>query len=218
MQIDPRRSEARDALPDAAAGDGRFGPDYYRRYYGDRRTRVSDLAAVRRLLTFLKGYLAYLRLPVRSVLDVGCGTGQVGIVCRELWPRARYHGFEYSEHLCERYGFAHGSAADFDPQAAFGRDRFDLVVCRGVMQYLDDRAAARALHNLGRWTAGALYLEALTERDWQENCDRERTDGDVELRPGSYYRRRLARDFQTAGGGLFVARSAGVAMFELEGG
>jgi len=106
--------------------------------------------------------------------------------------------------------------ATFDPARELGRATFDLVICQGVLQYLDDRTAARALANLARWTDGVLFLEALTRRDWRENCDRERTDGDVHLRDGAWYRRRLARHFQRCGGGVFVARAAGCSLFELE--
>ena len=205
--------------PEKDRGDGRnsFDADYYRRYYGDAATRVSDFAEIRRLAGFVAGYLRYLQVPVRSILDVGCGVGHWRRAAAALWPRARYFGVEYSEHLCERFGFHHGSIVDLDPRAAFGRDGFDLVVCQGVLQYLDDRDAARAIQNLGEWTDGALYLEALTDRDWAENCDRERTDGNVHLRPVDFYRRRLAPHFQTCGGGVFCSRRAGVTLFELEG-
>ncbi len=90
-------------------------------------------------------------------------------------------------------------------------------MCQGVLQYLDDRAAAKALANLARWTDGALYVEALTARDWRHNCDRTRTDGDVHLRPGDWYRRRLARHFLAGGGGVFVSKKSGVTLYELEG-
>ena len=81
---------------------------------------------------------------------------------------------------------------------------------------LDDRDAIRAIDNLGRLCEGALYLEALTERDWRHNCDRTVTDGEVYLRPGSFYRTRLARHFHAVGGGVFVHRRAPVTLFELE--
>ena len=93
---------------------------------------------------------------------------------------------------------------------------FDLVICQGVLQYLDDKSATAAIANLAPLTRGALFLEALTSLDWQTNCDREVTDGDVRLRAGHWYRRRLAPHFKAAGGGLFVTRTAPVSMFELE--
>ncbi|MCK5941837.1 MAG: class I SAM-dependent methyltransferase [Planctomycetes bacterium] len=198
-------------------GDQPFGADYYRRFYGDARTRVSDQREILRLATFVASYLGYLQVPVRSILDIGCGVGHWQKACAKLWPKARYHGVEYSQYLCDRHGWHQGSIVDLDPEPELGRATFDLVVCQGVLQYLDDRDAAAALDNLARWTDGALYLEALTQRDWDENCDRSVTDGEVHLRSGSFYRERLREHFQDCGGGVFCARRAGVALFELEG-
>lgn len=194
-----------------------FGADYYRRYYKDKNTRVSDSTEIRRLATFVAGYLEYLEVDVRTILDVGCGVGHWQTAGKELWPTARYYGVEYSEHLCQQFGWHQGSIVTLDPKAELGRARFDLVICQGVRQYLGDRAAATAPDNLAQWSSGALYLEALTELDWQENCDQTVTDGDVHLRSGSFYRKRLGKHFQTYGGGVFCSRRAGVSLFELEG-
>lgn len=195
----------------------RFGPDYYRRYYDDPRTRVTDRAAVATLARFVAAFLRHLDQPVRHILDIGCGRGHWRSAARQLWPAATWHGVEYSTHLCEEHGWVHGSVVDFEPLAWFDRAEFDLVICQGVLQYLDDRGAARAMQNLARWTSGALYLEALTQKDWRERCDRTRTDGDVHLRTGAWYRRRLDRHFLAGGGGVFVSKRAGVTLFELEG-
>lgn len=195
----------------------RFDADYYRRFYHDPATRVGDLAGVQKLAALVAAWMRYLELPVRRVLDVGCGVGHWRTALRTHFPKARYHGVEYSEHLCQQFGWVRGSIVDFDPTAAIGDDHFDLVVCQGVLQYLDDRAAARAITNLGRWTGGALYLEALTALDWRRNCDKKRTDGAVHLRDGQWYRQRLARHFHDAGGGVFPSRRAGITLFELEG-
>lgn len=210
------RPTARPAGPNPAAAE-RFDAAYYRKFYGDRETRVSDLAAIRRLAGFLHGYLAYLELPVRHVLDAGCGIGHWQKAVRAFWPKARYHGLEYSPWLCERYGWTQGSVVDFDGRRLRRDGTFDLVVCQGVLQYLTDRDAARAIDNLAQLCGGALYLEALTQKDWDERCDQAVTDGDVHLRPLAWYRRRLDRHFQACGGGLFVRRTAGVTLFELEG-
>lgn len=206
----------RDPVPPPAAAE-RFDRDYYDRYYRAPASRVSDLADVRTLANLVAAWLRYLDIEVRHILDVGCGLGHWQVAARELWPRARYHGVEWSEHLCRRLGWTRGSIATLQPQQTLGRATFDLVICQGVLQYLDDRDAGKALANLGRWTDGALFLEALTARDWRENCDRERTDGDVHLREGAWYRHRLARSFQACGGGVFVNRRAGCTLFELEG-
>jgi hypothetical protein len=92
----------------------------------------------------------------------------------------------------------------------------DLVVCHGVLQYLDARSARRAIANLARLTGGALFLEALTAEDWEHNCDRSLTDGDVFLRPAAWYRRELARRFTNCGGGVFLAASSPAVLYELE--
>jgi SAM-dependent methyltransferase len=188
-----------------------FDADYYRRFYLDPATAVSDLAQVRRLCAFVLAYLDFLQLPVRNALDLGCGVGHWQKALREHRPRLRYTGVEFSDFLCRQYGWTKGSAADYRPRATV-----DLVVCQGVLQYLDDRQAARAIANFSKCTHGALYLEALTRTDWRQNCDRSVTDGDVNLRSAEWYRRRLHRHFHALGGGLFVRRSAPVTLFELE--
>ena len=191
----------------------RFDADYYRRFYGDAGTRVVSRQEVARLVRFVASYLDYLQLPVRRVLDAGCGLGWWRAPLRRRFPRAVYTGIELSPYLCQKHGWEQASVVDYRAEQPF-----DLVICQGVLQYLDDREAARAIDNLGRLCRGALYLEALTTEDWQRSVDRSRTDGDVARRSGRWYRRRLARHFESAGGGVFVHRDARVVMFELERG
>jgi SAM-dependent methyltransferase len=200
----------------AAAADERFDRAYYDRFYRDPDTRVSDAQAVGKLAALVAAWTAHLDLPVRTILDVGCGLGHWRAAAKRRWPRAAYFGVERSRHLCDELGWTQGSIVDFDPAAAFGAPTFDLVVCQGVLQYLDDDEADAALANLARWTDGALYLEALTRTDWRERCDRDRTDGAVRLRTGAWHRRRLRPAFTAVGGGVFVARRAGCTFFELE--
>lgn len=189
----------------------RFDAAYYRRFYGDRSTRVADPGSYRRLAAFVGAYLRHLELGVRSVLDIGCGLGQWRPALRKELPDAGYTGVEVSDYLCERYGWTKGSVVDFAPGRAF-----DLVVCQGVLQYLTDRQAACAIGNLARLTRSALFLEVLTRRDWDESCDRETTDGEVHLRQGEWYRRRLRRHFVNCGGGLFLRRPSAAVLYELE--
>lgn len=172
----------------------RFGAAYYRQFYKNRKTCVSDLAAIRRLARFVSGYLGHLEMAVRSILDVGCGVGHWQKATAELWPRARYFGVEHSECLCARHGWTRGSIVDFDPTSLRRDGTFDLVICQGVLQYLNDRQAARAIANLGQWCHGAVHLHS-----------------------GDWYRRRLARHSRDCGGGVFASRTSGVTLFELEG-
>jgi SAM-dependent methyltransferase len=189
----------------------RFDKSYYDRYYRNLRTRVTSPASVASLGRMVCAYLAHLNQPVRRVLDAGCGLGHWRAVIEAHYPRATYTGIEVSEYLCRELGWTQASIAGFRP-----RGRFDLIICQGVLQYLDRSEADAALENLGRLCRGALYLEALTSEDWRENCDKAHTDGDVHLRSADWYRRRLARHFRPLGGGLFLHRDADVVLYALE--
>jgi len=189
-----------------------FDRDYYQRFYLDPKTRVTDRAALDKLGDFVCGYLRYLPIRVERVLDVGCGIGLWRDVITRHFPAARYQGVEVSEYLCERYGWEQGSVVDYT-----SRTRFDLVICQGVLPYLDARAAKRAIENLGALTRGALYLEAVTREDWDGGVlDKRRTDNAMLLRSARWYRRALAPHFTGAGGGVWVSRRAKVSLFALE--
>ena len=188
----------------------RFDKEYYRRFYFDGRTAVISKVEMRARARLIASYADHVGLPVRRILDAGCGIGLLRAPLVRAFPRASYVGLEYSEYLCGRYGWTQGSLAEF------AADPFDLVVCYDVMQYLDDRTAARALANLGRLTRGVLYLSALTTRDWRENCDRTRTDRDVNLREAGWYGARLRRNFRPAGLGFWIRRGAPLTTWEME--
>ncbi len=188
-----------------------FDAAYYERFYLDPRTRVVEPVDIEVQARFLASYLDHLRIHVRSILDLGCGLGRLREPLLARFPRARYTGVEVSEHLCADLGWVHGSVATFR-----SRRRFDLVICQDVLQYLDDAEAERAIANLADLCRGALYFGVLTREDWEESCDRTRTDPNGYVREGTWYRSRLAPAFVCAGGGVFVARRAGVVMFELD--
>jgi SAM-dependent methyltransferase len=189
---------------------GRFDRDYYHRFYFDPRTAVVSRAEMRARAGLIAAYAQHIGLPVRQVLDAGCGIGMLRAPLTRAFPRARYTGLEYSAYLCARYGWTRGSLADFRAEP------FDLVVCYDVLQYLDDRTAAKAIANLARLTRGMLYLSALTARDWRENCDRTRTDPDVHLREVEWYGRRLRRWFRPSGVGFWIRRGAPLTTWEME--
>lgn len=188
-----------------------FDRAYYERFYGHPRTRASDAREVAVLGDFVCAYLRYLEQPVRRVLDIGCGLGFWQDAIRRHYPRARYTGVEISEYLCERLGWIHGSVVDFS-----ARVPFDLVICNDVLQYLPHAEASAAIDNLARLSRGVLYFNLLTREDWEQNCDRERTNGEVHLRSAAWYRRRLRRRFVAVGGGLFVRRGSPIVLWELE--
>jgi trans-aconitate methyltransferase len=185
----------------------RFDAAYYARFYDE--LRIAD--GVDRLVRFVCAYLDHLGVEVEELLDFGCGQGLWRAELLRAYPNANYVGVEWSEHACETYGWVRGSIVDY----SHGR-LADLVICQGVLQYLPTDAASRAIRNLARHTRGALYLEALTQEDWEHNCDQSATDGDVHLRPAAWYREQLAEHFENCGGGLFLPRDSPIVTFELE--
>jgi SAM-dependent methyltransferase len=165
----------------------------------------------RRLARLLSAYLGYLQQPVRNVLDLGAGLGQMRPALRAEFPDATYVGVERSEYACERYDLRRGSVVDFK-----ARGRFDLVICKGVLQYLNRSDAERALENVAELCRGCLYLEALTREDWEDAADQRVTDGAVYLRPAKFYKARLNKQFRSAGAGIFVSARSPVVLYSLE--
>ena len=186
-----------------------FDASYYRRFYSsnpvhNRRSVATHASAVHAMC-------AWWEVPVRSVLDVGAGPGWWRDWYREQHPSVRVTSVDVSEHACREYGHQRRDIAEWAP----GRP-YDLVVCHGVLHYLDDRRAARAIANLARATRHVLYLEAPTADDLRRVVDRGATDLDVHARTGEWYRSRLGRHFVQAGAGMWVAKTGGVALYELE--
>ncbi len=208
----PRKPGRRASL-EARALSARFNRDYYRQFYLDGRSAVTSRAEMGARARLIAAYVEHIGCPVGRVLDAGCGLGLLRAPLRRLLPRAEYTGLEVSEYLCERYGWTQGSLCDWR-----SRKPFELVICYDVLQYLDDRAAARALANLGRLCRGVLYVTALTKHDWLENCDQRRTDPDVHLRSGDWYRRRLLKAFRPIGAGFWIRRGAPLVTWEMEQG
>ncbi len=189
----------------------RFDAAYFERFYFDPRTRVTTREEMRARAELIAAILRQAQLPIRSILDAGCGTGMLKPAFARVLKRARYVGLDASEYLCRRFGWRQGSIVDFKPAQPF-----DLVVCYDVLQYLDDRGAVRAMANLGRLSRVALYFSALTIEDWRKKCDRTRTDSAVTMRPAAWYRARLQRNFYYFGLGVWIRRPQATVRWALE--
>ena len=191
-----------------------FDEAYYQRFYFDKKTSVVDQAHVARLGAFVCSYLQYLRVPVQRVLDVGCGIGLWREAIAQHFPQASYHGVEYSEYLCERYGWERGSVIDYQPADG---EPFDLVICQGVLPYLSPADLKQALANLARLSRGGLYVEAVAKEDYErEIIDEELTDPRLYRHRADLYRRGLAQGFTELGGGVWLSRRCDVPLFALE--
>ena len=188
----------------------KFDRAYYDRWYRNDETRTFMTEYTPVIVRFVLAYLDYLEVEVKTVLDAGCGLGHWQTALKDLDQDVRYHGLETSDYLCRELGWERGSIADYQAE-----EPFDLVVCQGVLQYLSDAECKAAIDNLATLCSQALYLEVLTRRDARENCIPERTDTDVYLRKGKWYRKRLGEHFINLGGGLFLSRTCAATCYEL---
>jgi 2-polyprenyl-3-methyl-5-hydroxy-6-metoxy-1,4-benzoquinol methylase len=188
-----------------------FDQAYYQRFYFNRRTAVTSRAEMRARARLIASCADYIGLPVGKILDAGCGVGLLRTPLLQGLKRASYTGLEFSDYLCQRYGWLQGSIETFRT-----RERFDLVVCYDVLQYLSAAQAKRAIANLARLCRGALYFGALTREDWRDNCDQSRTHRIPGLRPGSWYRRALSGAFRPIGCGMWVKRDLPLTLWNLD--
>src|SRR5687767_344709 len=162
----------------------RFDARYYERWYGDDEEDRADIAE--RSLRFVLSYIDYMDSSIATLLDLGCGVGLWKDALEKQAKDVRYTGVEYSAYLCKKYGWQRGSAVDYAP-----RRTFDLVVCQGVLQYLNDADCERAIANLARLSRRFMYLEVLTKGDAAVVCCPEGTDFEVYVRDARWYARRL---------------------------
>ncbi len=201
------------AKPSGPITAHRFNDAYYRRYYENPGTQVTSLDEMRPLVGFVTAYLEYLGVSIRRVIDFGAGIGLWRDLLREYvrghsW---KYMGVDVSPTVCERFGWTEGSVVSYRP-----RGKFDLVLCSGVLQYVQDRDLGPAIHNLAACCRGALYLHVPTVLDREEVLDRRVSDQDVFFRTGKVYRSHLRKYFFSCGGGLFVPRDSSLPLWELE--
>jgi hypothetical protein len=188
-----------------------FDEDYYRRYYEDAATRVHGAAKIAQLARAVTEMIGWYGGALDTVLDVGAGAGLWRDWFKKHKPRVKYRSTEYSPYACAKFGHEQRDIATWR-----ARERFDLVVCQGVLPYLADAAAAQAIENLGAMTRGFLYLEAITKRDFEDICDQAKTDGAVHLRTSAWYRARLAKHFVNVGCGLYYSSRGPLQFYELE--
>ncbi len=188
-----------------------FDAAYFRRFYESRRSRVYGREQIEHLASGVAGFVRWFGGEIERVLDVGAGVGLWRDWFAAKMPDVRYRSIDVSEYACAKYGHEKR-----DISAWRAREKYDLVICQGVLPYLDDAACTKAIANMGAMCRGFLYLEAITARDYAQVCDRSRTDVSVRARPASFYRQLLAKSFQPIGCGLFAARGGDAVFYDLE--
>ena len=81
-----------------------FDRGYFQRYYYDAHTAVASRSEVRARARLIAAVTVHAGLPVRRILEAGCGTGLLRAELLRLLPRVHYVALDSSDYLCRRYG------------------------------------------------------------------------------------------------------------------
>ncbi|MEA2237565.1 MAG: hypothetical protein QOC81_2289 [Thermoanaerobaculia bacterium] len=145
----------------------RYDRAYFDHWYRGRN-RVSSRDEVRRKVALAVATCEYfIRRPLRSVLDVGCGEGAWQPHLADLRPKSKYLGLDPSDYAVERFGESRNirKVAFGELASARLRREFDLVVCSDALHYINDDDIRAGLPELVRVAGGVLFLEVLTADD-----------------------------------------------------
>ncbi|HEX2735631.1 MAG TPA: methyltransferase [Polyangiaceae bacterium] len=188
-----------------------FDESYYRRYYEDPKTRVYSAVEHDHLASYVFAFARWNQIEIDNVLDVGAGIGLWRDWIQKHQPKLRYTGTEVSEAMCKKHGFKQADIASWRD-----RKKYDLIICQGVLQYISDDGIESAVANIAAMARGLVFFEALTRGDFRERADQARTDSDVFLRPGSFYRSLFGQHFVTVGAGLYWPSTLELPFWELD--
>src|SRR5690242_4414168 len=73
-----------------------FDAAFYRRFYFDPRTKVTTREETAARARTVAALVEHLELPVRTILDAGCGLGWMRRPLLRAFSRAKYTGIEVS--------------------------------------------------------------------------------------------------------------------------
>ncbi|HXK17952.1 MAG TPA: class I SAM-dependent methyltransferase [Polyangiaceae bacterium] len=189
----------------------RFDEAYYHRFYESPQTRVVSAEEHHHLAQFVFSFAEHNKVELKSVLDIGAGIGLWKNWVEKHYKSVSYTGTEVSAAMCKKHGFQHRDIARWRD-----RKKHDLIICQGVLQYLPDPDVAPAVANIAAMSRGLVYVEVATRADLRDRADKARTDTDIYVRNGSYYRGILAKHFVGVGCGLWWAKDRPPPFWELE--
>lgn len=162
-----------------------YDREYFDRWYRNQSTRVNSHHEVRLKVALAVASAEYfLRRPIRSVLDVGCGEGAWLPHLRALRPKITYLGLDPSDYVVRRFGKTRNiRQAAFADLPSLRLDVYDLVICSDVMHYVPEDDLRAGVSAIADAMDGVAYLEVLTKED--------DIMGDLEgflRRPANFYR------------------------------
>jgi SAM-dependent methyltransferase len=163
---------------------------YFDKWYRNPRYRVKSSHELTRQVTFVVAATEHLLgRSVRTVLDVGCGEANWLAPLRRLRPRVQYTGVDTSEYVVSRFGASRNvrlGAIDTMDQLRLRKD-YDLILCVGMLNYLEPAQLRAGLANLYQLAQGVVYLELFTSADRGVFGD----TGGAWLRSPTWYRARI---------------------------
>lgn len=192
-----------------------YDKDYFSHWYQKNSKTGQDRAHMQRKLSLaVSGAEYFLGHPVRSVLDIGAGTGLCRAPLLKMRPKLKYIGLDSSEYAVRRFGRTRnlmlarvGDLDQFRPCPPV-----DLLICADVLHYVDARELKRALPGLAELCAGVAYLETY--------CKEDQIQGDTEgffARPARFYRDAFESvGFRQIGAQLWLSPNYGQELARLE--
>lgn len=178
----------------------KYNRDYFDKWYRNPRFRVKTSRDLARQAAFVVSAAEHiLGRPVRTVLDVGCGEGNWLAPLRRLRPRVTYTGVDASEYAVARFGTRRNirlGTIDALDRVRLRKD-YDLILCVGMLNYLDPPQLRSGLAQLYDRAHGLVYLEVFTGSDRGVFGDTRGT----RLRSAEWYRARI-RDARFVSCGL----------------
>ena len=165
----------------------RYDRQYFDKWY--RRRRINSHAEVRRKVELAVGVCEYfLRRPIETALDIGCGEGAWYPHLRSIRRNVAYSGIDSSEYAIERFGESRHLRMGTFGELRKVRGSFDLVICSDVLHYLSNEEIRTGLPALVRLTSGMAFIEVLTgEDEIVGDLD------DIKRRPAAWYRSHFSR-------------------------
>ena len=169
-----------------------YDQQYFDKWYRNPRYRVKSPVELQRQAAFVLSAAEHvLARQVRTVLDVGCGEANWRAPLVRMRPGIQYTGVDASQYAVSRFGSRRnirlGTIDSLDKMRL--RQNYDLILCVGMLNYLDPVHFKAGLKHLYDRAGGFVYLELFTSADSGVFGDTRGT----RLRSPAWYRAQLRK-------------------------